>query len=141
MAPGESDPSVIRTLAVTAGDVVAALEARRQGTREAVLRATPPFSGRMRARLHVGDGHPSVRTVRVEPAGLVASDAPAYPRPDETAAALRSDPDAEYSVERHHDRHREAVASWRETVRDHFVDETTVETPGGDRTVDVVVLG
>ncbi|GAA0258711.1 hypothetical protein [Halobaculum roseum] len=49
----DSDPAVIRQLAVTADDVLAALEARDRGRREAVLRITPPFSGRMRARLHV----------------------------------------------------------------------------------------
>lgn len=55
-----SDPTVIRSLAVTSGDVVAALEMNRTSDDHAALRVTPPFSARMRARLHVdrsGEGH------------------------------------------------------------------------------------
>ena len=49
------DPTVVRSLAVHADDVVQALEtnARADGEVEAILRVTPPFSGRMRARLHL----------------------------------------------------------------------------------------
>ena len=39
------DPTVIRSLAVTADDVVAALEANERRDAAAVLRVTPPFSG------------------------------------------------------------------------------------------------
>ncbi|MFB6251790.1 MAG: hypothetical protein ABEI27_08930 [Halobellus sp.] len=45
-------PIRIRSLAVTTTDVVDALEARVRRQRRIVLRVTPPFSGRMRARLH-----------------------------------------------------------------------------------------
>jgi len=143
-------PSAVRTLAVTADDVVAAVEARRQHGTRVVLRATPPYSGRMRARLHrpsetaaANSATPGTGSdpVHVDPTALVAPDAPAYPRPADTGDELRADPDVSYTVERHHDRHRAAVAAWREEVREHFVDETTVETPAGDRTVEVVVLG
>jgi hypothetical protein len=79
--------------------------------------------------------------VEVDPTALLDPAAPAYPRPADTGDALRADPDAEYTVERHHERHARAVAAWRERVRDHFVDEVVVETPAGERTVDVVVLG
>lgn len=48
-----SDPTVVRSLAVTTGDVVAALEVNRTSDDHATLRVTPPFSARMRARLHV----------------------------------------------------------------------------------------
>ncbi|WP_436909830.1 hypothetical protein [Halosimplex marinum] len=137
------DPRRIRTLAVSAEDVVAALEARIQRDRPVVLRATPPFSGRMRARLHVAageyDGTP--RPLHVDPAALLDDAAPSYPRPAETEDALRADPDAEYTVERHHDRHETAVATWRETVVDHVRDTATVETPRGPHEVDVTVLG
>lgn len=53
MPPEPSDPTVIRSLAVTSGDVVAALELNRTSDDHAALRVTPPFSARMRARLHV----------------------------------------------------------------------------------------
>ncbi|WP_459192659.1 hypothetical protein [Halosimplex sp. J119] len=141
---GEStDPTRIRTLAVTADDVVAALEARRQRDSEAVLRVTPPFSGRMRARLHVGPDDYDERPapLHVSPDALVDESTPAYPRPAETEDRLRADPDTEYTVERHHDRHQEAVESWREQVRDHVRETATIETPDGPREVSVTVLG
>jgi len=47
------DPTTVRSVAVTREDVVRALELRERGGPRAVLRVTPPFSGRMRARLHV----------------------------------------------------------------------------------------
>jgi hypothetical protein len=53
-----SDPAVVRSIAVTSGDVVAALELTLTSDDEATLRITPPFSARMRARLHVDrSGH------------------------------------------------------------------------------------
>ena len=167
MGTGSTDPRAIDVLAVTAEDVVSALEARRQRGRPVVLRVTPPFSGRMRARIHVPvadapgatDGGPARETerdgdtkrdgdrdgeaapVHVDPDAFVGDAAPAYPRPAETEDALRADPDVEYTVERHHERHRAAVASWRERVREHFVEETTVATARGPVDVEVVVLG
>lgn len=56
MVPAE-DPTVVRSIAVTAGDVVTAVVARRSTSRQPVLRLTPPFSGRMRARIHVLQRH------------------------------------------------------------------------------------
>jgi hypothetical protein len=54
-----ADPTVIRTLAVRTDDAVTAVESnRRTGSRpgdgrgRVILRVTPPFHGRMRARLH-----------------------------------------------------------------------------------------
>jgi len=128
---------------VSAEDVVAALEARAQRDRPVVLRVTPPFSGRMRARIHVAadgyDGTPA--SLHVDPTALLDGAAPSYPRPAETEDDLRADPDAEYTVERHHDRHEAAVATWRETVTDHVRDTATVETPRGRHEVAVAVLG
>lgn len=46
------DPRTVDVLVVHADDVVAALAATEQG-RETVLRVTPPFRGRQRARIHV----------------------------------------------------------------------------------------
>lgn len=138
-----ADPTRIRTLAVTAEDVVTALEARRQRGSSATLRVTPPFSGRMRARLHVrpADYDETPAPLHVSPEALLEESAPAYPRPAETGDRLRGDPDAEYTVERHHERHREAVAAWRERVRRHLRKTATVETPDGPHEVTVSVLG
>lgn len=140
--PASDDPSVVRAITVTTDDVVTAVEARRNG-RPAVLRLTPPFSGRMRARLHVdksGHGTDS-KPVHVDPRDLLAEDAPTYPEPAETEDALRADPEERYSTERHRERHVEAVELWRESVRHWLVDETTIETADGPRTVEVRALG
>lgn len=138
------DPTVIRRLVVHADDVVTALEANLRGDEGAVLRATPPFSGRMRARLHredAGAGYDaSPSPVHVAPADLVA-DAPPYPTPDDTEDELRADPDVEYTPERHRQRHVRRVEEWREAVREHFADEVGLETPAGLHRVEVVVLG
>ncbi|ELZ22247.1 hypothetical protein C475_17083 [Halosimplex carlsbadense 2-9-1] len=143
MDGASDDPRQIRTLAVTAEDVVAALEARAQRDQSVVLRATPPFSGRMRARLHVGAGEydESPAPLHVDPEALLDDAAPTYPRPGDTEDELRDDPDVEYTVERHHDRHEEAVAAWRETVLDHVRDTASVETPQGPHEVGVSLLG
>jgi hypothetical protein len=68
----------------------------------------------MRARLHVTapdgggetDGTPS--PITLQPSALV-TDAPPVPHPDDTEDALRSDPDATYTPERHHERHTAAL--------------------------------
>lgn len=81
----DCDPSRIRQLAVTTADVLAALEARDRGRREAVLRITPPFSGRMRARLHVAgaegayDGDADAEPVHVEPRAFLPDEFPRFP--------------------------------------------------------------
>lgn len=135
---GSGAPTDVRSLAVHAEDVVTALEARHEG-QPAVLRATPPYHARMRARLHVeaGDDPPAV-TVR--PAALVDGGAPSRPTPDETGTRLRA-ADREYTPEAHRAAHAEAVAEWRERVREHLVERVTVETPAGPHEVTVVVIG
>jgi len=137
------DPTRIRTLAVTAEDLLAALQARTQGSQPVVLRVTPPFSGRMRARLHVGQadyrGDPT--PLHVDPDALVEESAPAHPRPAETEDELRADPDVAYTVERHHDRHQEAIESWRAQVREHVRERTRIETPDGSHEVTISLLG
>jgi hypothetical protein len=144
MAPDRTDPAAIESIAVLAQDLIAALEANRTTGRTAVLRVTPPFSGRMRARLHVDRGESydtDPRPRHVTPAALLAEDAPTYPRPADTEDELRADPDAEYTVDRHRDRHESAVAAWRSEVLDAVRDGATVETPSGSTTVAVHVLG
>ncbi|MFD2372660.1 hypothetical protein [Haloarchaeobius iranensis] len=137
----DDDPTAIRSLAIHASDVLAALEACEQGT-ETVLRVTPPFNGRMRARIHrIGaDGTTEGRdegtgAFHVPPSRLVDDDAPPYPR------AVDTEPEGEYDVETHHERHVTAVEEWREAVTRHLVNEVSLSTPAGEHRVDVAVLG
>jgi len=135
------DPTAVRRIAVHLDDVVTALEANARRDEGAVLRVTPPFSGRMRARLHLAGkeaGYGDPEPIHVDPASLVP-DAPPFPNPDDTADELRAV--GEYSVERHRDAHAEAVAAWRETVRESVVDRATVETQAGPHEVEVATLG
>lgn len=131
MSGGGDDPAAIGTIAVTVEDVVAALESRRRTGRRAVLRVTPPFAGRMRARLHVAGRGPDddPRPIHLHPERLV-TDVPAYPEPGETgerpAGAGRREPAA-------------SVEAWRAAVRRGVVDRVTL--PGTGVTVDVAALG
>lgn len=134
----ETDPRRVRAIAVHAEDVVAALETNRRGSADgqAVLRVTPPFSGRMRARIHVDRGVDD-DPVAVAPERLVA-DPPPLPTPDDVADELRADPNVEYTRKRHRDRYETALEEWRATVADRIVDRVRlVET----HAVDVVVIG
>ncbi|PHQ38125.1 hypothetical protein DJ69_13210 [Halorubrum persicum] len=151
-------PTRIRSIAVHRDDVATALEATLRSDREVVLRVTPPFSGRMRARLHslgtgatagadteagegdetAGDADP----IHIDPRALV-SGVPAYPEVDETMA---NNPDAD--VETRRERHTAAVESWREAVRGSVVDSVALDAGGdGDNgggapiEVDVAALG
>ena len=140
--PTESeDPRDIRSIAVTADDVVAAVETNCTSDRTAVLRVTPPFSGRMRARLHVVVETDETGAIHVTPGRLLAADAPAYPRPAETEDQLRAVDDESYTVERHREYHEMAVSEWRETTADAIVDSVTLATPTGEHDVSVHVLG
>jgi hypothetical protein len=137
------DPAVVRALAVTAEDVLTALEANERRKAGAVLRVTPPFSGRMRARLHIEgteSGYDDPAPLHVPPERFVRT-VPSFPIPDETEDELRSDPETAYSPERHRRRHERAVETWREEVREAFVEETTIGRQGRERTVRVTVLG
>lgn len=137
------DPTVIQTLAVTAEDVVAALEANRQRSAGTVLRVTPPFSGRMRARLHRADApadYDDPAPLHVPPERFV-DPAPPLPSPDATEDAIRSDPACSYDAETHRRRHEAALESWRAAVRESFVETTTIDTPSGPREVEVAILG
>jgi hypothetical protein len=151
-----SDPRRIGSVAVTGSDVIDALEATARGGREIVLRITPPFSGRMRARLHdagavdaaddpgaaagESDGDATdAAPVHLPPERLVA-DPPAYPTVDDTEDELRAS-DTPYTRERHHERHQAAVEAWRATVRERLVEEVTLHTDAGPATVSVSYLG
>ncbi|WP_135828188.1 hypothetical protein [Halorussus halobius] len=146
-----SGPRTVRSLAVTVADVVTAYEAGRRSGRRPVLRATPPFAGRMRARLHEAssdakasdsDLDPDTGALHVPPARFVDEGAiPAYPDPDDTEDALRADPDAEFTVERHRERHVDAVEAWRESVRESLVETVELRLGEGTRRVAVKTLG
>jgi len=141
---GGDDPAEIRSIAVTAEDVLAAFEANRQRDAGTVLRVTPPFSGRMRARLHRGppadDASPP--PLRIIPERLLADDVIAeYPHPDDTADELREAPTETYSRERHREYHAAAVERWRETARERLASTVTLETATGPNEVRVVALG
>lgn len=134
-----TDPSVIRSLAIHAEDLVTAAETTARGEQTAVLRVTPPYSGRMRARLHVVQAGETTETLTLDPWQLLDDDAPPLPTPDETEDDLRTDPDETYSVERHRRYHESCVAAWRDSVLDHVRD--SVPLPGTDTTVSVSILG
>lgn len=140
--PTAGDPTTIRSLAVSLEDVVTALELSKTTSRRAALRVTPPFSGRMRARLHVvTDADSETETIHVDPETLLEPDTPPYPTAADTEEQLRADPDVNYTVDRHHDHHVEALARWRRTVSDAIRTRIEIETPAGPHEVDVTTLG
>lgn len=140
--PNPDDPAVVETVVVSATDLVTALEAsHRSRGAETVLRMTPPFSGRMRARLHVvrDEAAADPSPVRLRAESLVEDDCPAPPEPDAVEDELRADDAVDYTVERHRDRYRSALREWRRSVPDYAVDEAAIPAVGG--TVTVSVLG
>lgn len=140
--PRDTDPTVVRSLAVRPDDVVTALEANERRDVGAVLRVTSPFSGRMRARLHRESDADPPEPLYVPPERFVdAESLPAYPTPDGTEDAIRADPEVSYSSEIHRRRHEAAVERWRAAVRDAIVDRATVDTNEGRHEVYLTTLG
>ncbi|CAI49414.1 uncharacterized protein NP_2646A [Natronomonas pharaonis DSM 2160] len=138
-----TDPTAIRVLAVTAEDLVAAVEANERRDADAVLRVTPPFSGRMRARLHLDGaehGYESTQPLHIPPERFV-SEVPPAPTPDETADTLRNDPDETYTQERHRERHEAVLSAWRQQLKEATLDAAHIETPSGEHEVRVTWLG
>ena len=138
--PGGDDPEAIRSIAVTVDDVVTALEANLRADRNAVLRITPPFYGRMRARIHVAGGegdYEGPAPIHLDPATLI-DPVPPYPTADETAAELST---AEPNSEQHRQKHTERLDHWRATIRSRLVAETTITTPTGTFEISVLALG
>ncbi|WP_380675925.1 hypothetical protein [Salinigranum sp. GCM10025319] len=146
---GSDDPTTVRSVAVTVDDVVTALEAHQRADTPAVLRVTPPFAGRMRARLHVvgetgaggGEDPTDAETgaIHLPPERFVDPAVPTVPTVDETEDDLRRE--GTYSVERHREFHEAAVESWREAVRSGLVDRVTVGSGDETHTVEVKYLG
>ena len=139
-SPESPDPTAIETVVITIEDLVTALEATLGTGREAVLRITPPFSGRMRARIHLAgtDDYDEPTPIHLDPTTLVEP-CPGYPTAAETAAELDS-PDDSYT-DRHEETHTERLAAWREAVRANIVDTTEINTPTGAVVVEVRWLG
>ena len=133
----DTDPTDIRSIAISATDLVAAIEATADGS-ETVLRVTPPFSGRMRARLHVVQPDDDDDTMHIEPDSLLTTDAPSYPTPDDTADELRAASDETYSMERHRTYHEQRLAEWRESLPDHVVDSTRLRDTEHEVTVSLL---
>lgn len=138
-----SDPRTIRSVAVTAEDAVSAYEAGERSATRPVLRITPPFNGRMRARLHLpGDADEGSEAIHLRPADLFDPDRlPPYPEPADTEAEIRADPDLTYSTELHHDRHVERVREWRERAREAFAETVELDAPDGPHRIEVKALG
>lgn len=140
-----SDSRTIRSIAVTAEDAVSAYEASERSASSPVLRVTPPFAGRMRARLHLpGPDEPSgdPPPIHIAPWKFFDDDRlPPYPEPGDTEAEIRECSTLTYSTELHHDRHVERVREWREVAREAFAEEVEIETPTGPHRVELKVLG
>lgn len=136
-----TDPGVIETVVVTAADLVAALESGHRGADDvAVLRVTPPFSGRMRARLHVRQ-QPDAEdpaSVILPAESFVEDDCPPPPEPDDVEDSLRADPEVTYTVDRHRERYRVALERWRADVPDYVRDTVQPTAVGEDVTISLL---
>lgn len=142
-----SDLTILQSVAVHREDIVRAYEMRVRKQEKAVLRVTPPFSAKMRGRIHIetddddymaGD---SENPIHISPRSLL-DDPPVFPTPDDTADQLRADPNVEYTRERHHRVHEERVKEWRETIARSITNQATIALAEGEKQqVDIVALG
>ncbi|WP_312912215.1 hypothetical protein [Natronosalvus caseinilyticus] len=136
----DRDPTTVRSLAVTAEDVVNAFVYTRENPGQAVLRATPPFHGRMRARLHVYrvDDSPATGAVHLEAAALLDDEiVAAYP----TLAEVEQRLDGEASAETVREQRADALEAWAERARESILESATLETANGTHRVSVRTLG
>jgi len=147
------DPAVIRSLAVSAEDVVDAFVYTQLNPGYAVLRVTPPFHGRMRARLHVSrDDLPGAETgaIHIQPRQLLESNVvAAYPTLEsvdvggESESELasksesESEPETASGPETIRDTHQKALETWRERALEAIVNSVTFETDDGEKHADV----
>ena len=119
--------SGIRSIAVHAADIVEAYEGNIRSERSFVLRLTPPYHGRMRARIHDSEVDDRGVAIAFEPATLLdESEIPPYPDPADTEDALRADPTRSYTAERHRELHVERVREWRIDVSDAILESISV---------------
>lgn len=125
-----TDPRRIDALAVHTDDVLTALETRERGRGCTVMRVTSPFSGRMRARIHVVDGSGEEGGALHFHPGCFVTEAPHYPAVDDTEDELRER--GGYDVERHREAHARAVDDWRDTVRSRLREQLSLSLPDTD---------
>ncbi|MXV61969.1 hypothetical protein GS429_07840 [Natronorubrum sp. JWXQ-INN-674] len=135
----DADPTDIRSLALSAADAVDAYAYTQENPGEAVLRVTPPFHGRMRARIHVyrRDDTELTGAVHVDPATVIEDEVVAdYPSLETALEDADSD-----ATERLRKRHAEAVEEWRSRARESIVDAVALGTDDGPHPVEVKRVG
>ncbi|MFC6769228.1 hypothetical protein [Natrinema soli] len=147
------DPSAIRSIALSPDDAVDAYAYGRENPGEAVLRVTPPFHGRMRARIHVYrvDDTELTGAVHLSPAEIIEDDVVAeYPDLESARADADDDSDADddpdeatdsEETDRIRERHAEAVEGWQERAREAIVQTVALETDDGSHRVELKTLG
>ncbi|UTF55143.1 hypothetical protein [Natronosalvus rutilus] len=136
----DRDPTIIRSLAVAAEDVVNAFVYTRENPGRAILRATPPFHGRMRARLHVYrvDDSPKTGAVHLEAAALLdAETVAAYPTLEDVEQRVGGEASAGTVREQRAD----ALEAWAERARESIFESVAFETADGPHRVSVRTLG
>lgn len=138
----DSDPDTaletVRSIAVDPEAVVDAAVYSRENPGTAVLRVTPPFHGRMRARIHVFRDAPGTDATYCRPPGLLDDEIlAAYPSLEDATAepdGEEFDPDDRASRAR-------VLEDWRDRAESAISDEVVLKR-GDERVgVDVVVLG
>jgi len=132
----------IRSVAVTAEDVVDAFVYTQENPGEAVLRVTPPFHGRMRARLHVFQQDDALATGahHIDPKLLLEREVVAsYPTLADVAERVERDGGDTDAVSAHH---ATALEHWRDQALERLVDRIPLdaESDGGRHVVTVSVL-
>ncbi|KDE59441.1 hypothetical protein EL22_21940 [Halostagnicola sp. A56] len=143
----DPDPSSIRSLAVATEDVVDAAIYTRENPGTAVLRVTPPFHGRMRARLHVfhDEGGRVSGAIHLEPDDLLAEAVlEDYPSFDALSFDDRSEDDPGEDPDRIRKRRERALETWRERAADAILDTVVLGRVDGidsGHRVDVKRLG
>ncbi len=119
------DPATVRSVAVSREDVVDAFVYGRENPGTASLRVTPPFHGRMRARLHVSHGPADDGAIHLRPADLLADAVvAAYPSIERVEVDLGVD--RETAPERVREAHADAIERWRERATSAIVEEVAL---------------
>ncbi|SEP61448.1 hypothetical protein [Natrinema salaciae] len=135
----DDDPSAIRSLALSPADAADAYVYSRENPGEAVLRVTPPFHGRMRARIHVYhvDDTELTGAIHLSPDDVIADEV----LDDYPDLESRLDDAATEDADRIRERHAAAVADWQARAREAIVDAATIETDDGSHRVELKSLG
>lgn len=136
------DVTVVRSIAVSPADVVDAYVYTRENPGQAVVRLTPPFHGRMRARLHAFHVDDSTETnaVHIDPATLLEPAAlERYPTLERVTATLETAEITDTAVVREH--YDSALERWRERARANIRQTATLASGDGQHRVRVVCIG